>query len=348
VVPDTNAPTVLSVSSLTSNSLNVIFSERVDAATAQDSGSYSLSGNSFSTVSQLNGTNILLATDNPITTNYVLLVQNVKDLAGNTMASTNMLGIAHGFQATVSISITNGSAFAFNEKPVIYADGLNIFAAEDHCQYVYKPISGDFDLAVRVESLLDTDANARAGLMARLDTFFDSRNVLIEATPGRFIFQYRTNASEATFTVPSPRPPTSYPNCWIRLVRSGSLFTAYSSTNNGIWDLIASHDTATGAAGAYPNEILVGLGASAGNPALTTRAQFSGFGRSVIRPTLTVARSGANVEVSWPVSSLGFTLQATPGLAPTINWTNVPGSTTTNRVFVPAGGSALFFRAILE
>ena len=32
--------------------------------------------------------------------------------------------------------------------------------------------------------------------MVRPDTFLDSRNVLIEATPSRFIFQYRTNTAE--------------------------------------------------------------------------------------------------------------------------------------------------------
>jgi hypothetical protein len=344
VIIDTNPPTVLSVSSLTSNGLNVIFSEPVDSNTAQNSGNYVLSGNSF-TISQINTTNIFLATDNPITTNYTLLVQNVQDTSGNTMTATNMSGIAHGFQDSVAIDIFNGLGFALNDDVVLYADGLNIFSTADHFEYAYKPISGDFDVMVRVESLLNTDQNARAGLMARLNTGNNVRNVLIEATPGRFIFQYRTNNIEDTETVGSPRPPTSFPNSWLRLVRSGSVFTGYTSTNYGTWDLIASHDTFIGTDGPYPNDILIGMVASAGNASLITRAQFSGFGQSVIRPTLSVAAAVSHVEVSWPASSIGFTLEATPSLTPTIMWTNVPGSSTTNRVFVPAGSSALYFRA---
>jgi hypothetical protein len=346
---DTTAPTVLSVSSLTSNALNVIFSEPVDSVTAQDSSSYSLSGNSFSSIVQASETNIVLTVDNIITTNYTLVVQNVKDTPGNTMVTTNKLGIAHGYQDSLGIGIANGLGFALDDKIVMYGGGLNIFGNSDQFQFTYKPMSGNFDISVHVESLLNTDQNARAGLMARLNTFSDSRNVLIEATPGRFIFQYRTNTTEATFTVPSPRPPTAFPNCWLRLVRIGSVFTGLSSTNNVTWDLIASHDTADSAEGAYPSDVLVGLAVSSANVGLITRAQFSEFGTTAIvppPPTLSVAPAGNNVEVSWSLASVGVTLQATPSLTPSVTWTNVLGSSTTNRVFVPAGGNALFFRAV--
>ena len=349
VVVDTTAPTVLSVSSLTSNSLNVIFSEPVDPNTAQNSGNYVLTGNSFSSFTQIGGSNILITVDNLITENYTLTVQNVQDLSGNTMTTTNMLGIAHGYLDSFNINASFGTAFALNEKPVLYSNGLNIFDNVDSFHYVYKTMSGDFDIEVRVESLLNTHANARAGLMARLTQSPDSRNVLIEATPGRFIFQYRTNTFEGTETVAAPRPPTSFPNNWIRLVRSGSVFTGYSSTNHVTWDLISSHDTAISPEGVYPNEILIGLVASSGNVSLTTRAEFSGFGPTTSQPappTLTVANVGSSVEVSWPLASLGVTLQATPSLTPTVTWTNIPGSSATNRVFVPSGPSALFFRAI--
>lgn len=348
---DTVAPTVLSVSSLASNSVNIIFSEPVDPTTAQDGSSYSLGGNSFSTITLVTATNVQLIADSPITGNYSLQVQNVKDTAGNTMVTTNKAGVAHGFQDSVGIGIVNGLGFALNDDIIVYAGGQNIFGMSDQFQYVYKPISGDFDISVRVEALLNTDQNARAGLMARPSTFFDSRNVLMEATPGRFIFQYRTNNAENTFTVPSPRPPTAFPDSWLRLARSGSVFTGYSSTNGVTWDLIASHDTAIGTDGPYPADILIGLVASSANVNQITRAQFSAFGTTTAvppPPTLTVAPAGNNVEVSWPSASIGVTLQAAPSLTSPVTWTNVPNSTTTNRVFVPAGSSALFFRAILQ
>ncbi len=350
VLEDTNPPVVLSASSLVSNSLNVIFSEPVDPVTSQDWNNYTLSGHTISSVSLLGDTNVQIIVEPPIGADYLLGIQNVKDIAGNTVAATNVAGVAHGFQDSVMIGISDGLGFALNNKLVGHAGGDSIFDASDHFQFIYRPVSGDFDMAVRVESLLNTDLNARAGLMARPDTFFDSRNVLMEATPTRFIFQYRTNSAEATLAVNPPRPPTTYPDCWIRLVRSGSVFTGYSSTNHGVWTLIASHDTSMGTAGAYPNDILLGLAISSGNPNLVTRAQFSDFGPAVVLvpPTLAVAPSGSDLEVSWGTASIGFTLQATPSLATPIIWTNVPNSSVTNRVFVPAASSASFFRAIYQ
>jgi hypothetical protein len=241
-------------------------------------------------------------------------------------------------------------AYAFNDKIFVHADGADIFGTNDQFQYVYKPIAGDFDLAVRVESLLNTDTFAKAGIMARVKSGFDpvvipeSRNVMIEATPSRFIFQYRTNATGAnSVALAAPRPPTDFPNCWVRLARSNTVFTAYSSTNLGAWDLIGSYDTSADAEGAYPNEILIGLAVTSHDIAEITTAVFSGFGPPAI-PLLTVERNGNLVQLSWPASVLGFTLQATPSLSSPIVWTNVPGSAATNRVQISPEPGALFFR----
>jgi hypothetical protein len=328
--------------------VNVIFSEPADPTTAQDTSSYSLAGHSVTGVTLLAGTNAQVSLDTPITGNYTVNVQNVKDLAGNTMVSTNVAGrLQPGWENSTSILITNGMAYAMADKIVMLADGADVFGTVDHLQFLSRTISGDFDLAVRVESLLRTGNNARAGLMARVDTIFDSANVMIEATPDRFIFQYRTNSGEATLAVSSPRPPTAFPNSWLRLVRSGTVFSGYSSTNHGVfWDQLASFDT-TASTVQPPTALLVGLVASANNAGATTRAQFSGFGPSVVlvQPTLSVAPAGSNLEVSWGTGSIGFALQSSPSLANPA-WNTVAGSTTTNRVFVPATNSPLFFRAI--
>ena len=348
--PDTVAPIVLTADSLLPNVVNVIFSEPVDAATAQTLGNYTLPGNTLSAITLRACTNVEITVDTPITAGYTLTVENVKDVSGNTMASTNVAGIPHGWQASESISLplNLGMAYAMNDKIVMFADGADVFDQADHFQYLYRTVSGDFDLAVRVESLFKTGNNARAGLMARPDTFFDSANVMIEAIPDHFIFQCRTNAGEATLTVASPRPPTAFPNSWIRLVRSGTVFTGYSSTNYGVfWDQIASFDTSVGAI-PVPADLLVGLVASANNAAAATRAQFSGFGPSVVlvRPTLAVAPAGTDMEVSWGTDSIGFTLQSTPSLVAPITWTTVAGSSVTNRRFVPASSAPLFFRGV--
>lgn len=354
VVVDNTVPTVLSASSLASNLINVIFSETVDAVSAQDGSSYQLPGVSV-TPTLVGTSNVLLTLDSPIGSNYVITVQNVKDLSGNTVGTTNVAGVAHGFENTESVGLTNnfGLAFAFNDKIKVYADGADIFGTIDQFQYVYKKVSGDFDVAVRIESLLNTSASAKAGLMARIGNAFpppatvnDMRNVMIEATPSRFIFQYRTNTTGAdSVALASPRPLTDFPNCWVRLVRTGAVLTSYSSTNYATWDLIGSVDTSIDAQGAYPDEILLGLAVTSHAVNQVTEAVFSGFGTPIARPTLSVAKTGDSLELSWPISAIGFTLQAAPALTtPATTWTNVPGSSATNRVTVPTSDGASFFR----
>jgi hypothetical protein len=347
-ITDSNAPTVLSADCLLSNTVNVIFSEPVDPVTAQNTANYSLPGHTVTGVTLLVTTNAQVTLDTPVTGNYTLNVQNVKDVAGNTILSTNVSGsLVPGWESSTSISANNGMAYAMNGKIIMLADGTDVAGTSDQFQYLSRTISGDFDLSVRVESLLRTGNNARAGLMARVDTLANSPNAMIEATPDRFIFQYRTNYGEGTLAVASPRPPTAFPNSWIRLVRSGTVFTGYSSTNNGVlWDQIASFDT-TPSAIPVPAGLLVGLVASANNGAAITRAQFTGFGPSVVlvQPALAVVPAGSNIEISWGTNSVGFALQSSPSLSnPT--WNTVAGSTTTNRVFVPANNGQVFFRAI--
>jgi hypothetical protein len=47
-------------------------------------------------------------------------------------------------------------------------------------------------------------------------------------------------------------------------------------------------------------------------------------------PTLTIARSGNTVTVSWPLNSSGFTLQQNSNLANPAGWSTYSGTTSTN------------------
>lgn len=343
VINDTNPPVVLSASSLVSNVINVIFSEAVDPITAQDGSSYSLLNNSISSISLIGNTNVQLTLDNPITeTNYAVLVQNVRDLSGNVVAATNVAGIAHGFQGSDGILISDGFGFAFNDKLIVHAGGADIFGTSDQFQYVYRPTSGDFDVAVRVESLREIDNSTKAGLMARVNTFYDSRNVMVAVTPLQFVFQYRTNSGLLTTASP-PRPAGAFPNCWVRLKRTGSVISGYSRADVGAWTLMDTVDTANSTDGPYPTDILVGLAVSSHDVDEVTQAVFSDFGPVTGTPSLMIARIGNAIELSWPPSALGFDLQAAPNL-PSIAWTNVPGSHATNRMQISAGSGTLFFR----
>ena len=62
-----------------------------------------------------------------------------------------------------------------------------------------------------------------------------------------------------------------------------------------------------------------------------------------VLPRLSIARNGANVEVSWGTDALGFLLQTKTNVSRGITWSDLPSSRTTNRmIFSPAGNA--FYR----
>lgn len=66
-----------------------------------------------------------------------------------------------------------------------------------------------------------------------------------------------------------------------------------------------------------------------------------------LRPSLTITPAGANVDLSWTTNAVGFTLESTPSLVPTIVWTAIgPGTIVGDRYVVTTNISTnqLFFR----
>jgi hypothetical protein len=66
-------------------------------------------------------------------------------------------------------------------------------------------------------------------------------------------------------------------------------------------------------------------------------------------PSLSIAPSAADVLLSWPSNYIGFTLQASPSVAPPVLWTNVSTGTVVNDRYVvtnSASAATLFYRLI--
>lgn len=93
--PDLTPPTALSVTPIAANQLQVLFSEAVSLATAQNTANYSLSGLGNPAAAVRDGGNPALVTltlPSAMTDlqAYTLTVQNVQDLAGNVMSTQNL------------------------------------------------------------------------------------------------------------------------------------------------------------------------------------------------------------------------------------------------------------------
>ena len=49
----------------------------------------------------------------------------------------------------MGIGLSDGLGFALNDKLVGHAGGDDVYGISDQFQFIYKPASGDFDMAVR-------------------------------------------------------------------------------------------------------------------------------------------------------------------------------------------------------
>ncbi len=121
-----------------------------------------------------------------------------------------------------------GSASYANGVFTVNGAGIDIWQTHDQFNYVSQADPGDATIVARVTSQSASDPNAKAGVMFKQSTAAGSNYILIAVGPGYVKVQYDFNNSinVGSFTLP---------NAWVKLVRSGSTFTAYTSTDGSTW-----------------------------------------------------------------------------------------------------------------
>lgn len=185
----------------------------------------------------------------------------------------------------------------------IVAGGGDTWNNSDSFTYVYRQVTGDFDVQVRVRELnVDDPAqqdSGKAALMARTDLTPGSPNVQVNALPdeARNTIEsiYRPVRGEGTDDMPDK--PTSnttgetpYPNVWLRMIRKQNQFTTLYSNSGTDWKIISSVfvDPAQ-----FPRTLLIGLSTVAHidaneNAANRARATYSDFRFNSAIPETTV------------------------------------------------------------
>ena len=122
-----------------------------------------------------------------------------------------------------------GSASYSNGVFTVNGGGADIWGTSDQFNYVSQPLTGDGSIVARVTAQSDTDAWAKAGVMIKQSTAGGSSYALLAVTPGNgvaFQYGYNTDVGGGSYT---------FPNGWLKLTRSGSTITAFSSANGSSW-----------------------------------------------------------------------------------------------------------------
>jgi regulation of enolase protein 1 (concanavalin A-like superfamily) len=168
-----------------------------------------------------------------------------------------------------SPTVTGGTTLTAGVFTVLGA-GRDIWDASDQFQFVSQPLLGDGTITARVDSVINTDPWAKAGVMIRDDLTAGAPNALAYVSGGHgLILSQRiartglTTSSCCGTVVPGVAP------YWVRLARTGNTFTAFRSVDGIAWILLGT-TTIPMAASAQ-----VGLAVTSDVPAVTTTAVFS-------------------------------------------------------------------------
>jgi xyloglucan-specific exo-beta-1,4-glucanase len=132
-------------------------------------------------------------------------------------------------------------AGSYSENSGVYTvngAGSDVQGTSDQFQFAYLSLTGNGTITARVDSVENTDAWAKAGLMFRNTLDANSANAFLALTPGNGVtFQSRSSANGNTNWMNTSGLSAPY---WVRLTRSGNNFTAYRSVNGVDWTQIGS------------------------------------------------------------------------------------------------------------
>ncbi|MGD8499722.1 MAG: LamG domain-containing protein [Phycisphaerales bacterium] len=131
----------------------------------------------------------------------------------------------------------------FTEAPAgtytMTADGANIEDQSDEFHFAFQELSGAGMITAKVESVQNTHAWAKAGVMIRDSLDADSAHAMVAVTPGNGIwFGRRTATGNDTDTEEQGGITAPY---WVRVERTvGGLVRAYYSADGNTWDQLGA------------------------------------------------------------------------------------------------------------
>jgi regulation of enolase protein 1 (concanavalin A-like superfamily) len=165
------------------------------------------------------------------------------------------------------INTTGGGATSTNGTWTVSGSGANIWGASDAFQFAYRSTTGDFDISARVTAFDGPNEWAKAGLMVRESLNANAKNAFVMFSEGTGpALQYRTATGGTTTRVTGAGAALPI---YLRLVRQGTRFTAYSSATGSSWTTIGS-TTISMASAAY-----VGMGVTSRDPSAIADATFA-------------------------------------------------------------------------
>jgi regulation of enolase protein 1 (concanavalin A-like superfamily) len=156
-----------------------------------------------------------------------------------------------------------------SDSYTVQGSGADIWGTADEFRYVSTPLTGDFTIAARVETVQNVNAWTKAGLMIRENLTPGSRHASIFATPGKGIAFQRRTAANGTSLTTSASVDTA--PVWLQLSRRGNVVYTYWRKNLDQFWTLAGQQTFT----SLPPTIYAGLAVTSHQDGTLARAVFS-------------------------------------------------------------------------
>jgi len=188
--------------------------------------------------------------------------------------------------------------------------GSGIGTTSDQFQFASTAHSGNGTIVAQVVDITTSAPGAQAGVMFRDGTGVNAVNASVLLTAGNgVVFQYRTSVV-APVIVAASAPATG--PLWVRLIRNGSSFSGYYSTNGTTWTQLGSTVTIS-----MNTSVQVGLATSADNNSDLATANFT---------NVAVTSSVSSSQLPSGGGGLGTSGLGAQGLGPTGNLGGLAGA----------------------
>ncbi len=178
--------------------------------------------------------------------------------------------------------------------------GRDIGGTSDQFDFVYQPVAGNLDVAVRVGSLTGPSGWSKTGVMIRESLSAKSANAMAAVTTAKgYSFQRRAQTGQTTDATSGGAGAAPG---WVRLVRTGSRFDAYRSSDGKNWTPMGSDDIP------MADTVYVGIAITSHTSRSAAKGVFDSF-------TLTQGTAPPNapptVSLTSPATGASFTAPAT-------------------------------------
>jgi aryl-phospho-beta-D-glucosidase BglC (GH1 family) len=219
---------------------------------------------------------------------------------------------------------------------MVWGSGSDIWGNADQFNYAARSVGrARTTITAEITSLANTDPWAKAGVMFRDSWDAGAMFADVLATESNGVaFQWRagTGGSCGSVQIAGIPAPTPTNPLWVELVKSGSIFSAYYSTDGSTWAQIGSSQTI----GFDNHRYLAGLAVTAHNNATVNTATFA-YVKVGAWVNLTVIVSAPFIPVeSVPASSLAANMA---GGALKLSMVSAPLSEAIQPVAAPASGT---------